>query len=285
MATRKPTFYCVDGMVPSDPALVLLKKACEKRKVTFVHVMPKRFNPAKDALPQVGDILYRVGTTEPDRIMEAVFDVPGVITFRKQKNSLHVRQADSYLVSARNGLPTPKTVDIVTGDKEILKACVDLVGGFPVILKATGGSHGVGVMRIDSLPGLFSVVDFVLSQGTKLVMREFIESDSHARLLVLGDKVIDSIEYKAQAGDFRTNAGTPVVAKKAFGKDVQATAVKAVGLMGVDFGGVDIIIDKDNKHYLLEVNFPAFFPRAQNITGVDTAGMIVDYLVAKSTKR
>ncbi|KKQ46317.1 MAG: hypothetical protein US63_C0003G0030, partial [Candidatus Moranbacteria bacterium GW2011_GWC2_37_8] len=51
---------------------------------------------------------------------------------------------------------------------------------------------------------------------------------------------------------------------------------------GFEFGGVDILIDRNGEHYLIEANFPCFFPRCQMLTGVDISGMMLDYLVQKN---
>lgn len=54
-------------------------------------------------------------------------------------------------------------------------------------------------------------------------------------------------------------------------------AVKALGL---EFGGVDVMITNDGPK-VVEVNYPCFFPRCQMLTGVDIAGQMVEYLVNK----
>ena len=102
---------------------------------------------------------------------------------------------------------------------------------------------------------------------------------------MLGDKVIDSIEYTANDGDFRSNEGAkPNVAPKKFTDEVEKLAVKATRALGLEFGGVDIMIT-NNGPKVAEVNFPCFFPRCQQLTGTDIAGMMVDYLMEKARRK
>ena len=52
-------------------------------------------------------------------------------------------------------------------------------------------------------------------------------------------------------------------------------AAKAVGL---EIAGVDLIIDRDHKIDVIEVNYSPGFQGLEAATGLDIAGKIVDYL-------
>jgi glutathione synthase/RimK-type ligase-like ATP-grasp enzyme len=49
----------------------------------------------------------------------------------------------------------------------------------------------------------------------------------------------------------------------------------------LEFGGVDIL-ERDGSSYLLESNFPCYYPHAQQIAGIDVAGAMVDHLLRKA---
>ena len=189
------------------------------------------------------------------------------------------------MIFPRFSIPIPKTVNYIPENRDALRQCVEELGGFPIIIKALGGSHGVGVMRADSLESLFSVSDYLRTTGERFVLKEYCNVLSTARLIVLGDKVIDSIEYSANKNDFRSNEGkTPNVAPKKFDSRVEEVAIKATHSLGLEFGGVDIMVT-DSGPKVAEVNFPCFFPRCQLLTGTDIAGMMVDYLMGKSASK
>jgi len=191
------------------------------------------------------------------------------------------------LLLQENGLPMIKSIFDIPSDKKLLSQYVNKLDSFPIIIKAIGGSHGVGVMRVDSMESLVSIVDYLnsLSDSKNYILRSYIDHESSARLIVLDNKVIDSISYKRGKQDFRSNAGTDlVVSKKQFSQTIQNNAIKAVNSYGSDFGGVDILIDKKGKGHIAEVNIPCFFPRSQIETGVDIAGELVSFLLKKAEK-
>lgn len=180
-------------------------------------------------------------------------------------------------------LPINKTVYTLTRNRALLDTYVKYLGGFPVIVKAVGGSHGVGVMRFDSAPSLYAGADFLLASGQgRYIMRQFIDHESQARLIVLGGEVIDSIEYIKHPSEFRTNVGDDLTVRvRMFSEPIERMAIDATSALGADFGGVDILIDTDGNASIVEVNTPCFFARSQNTSGTNIANKIIQYLLAK----
>jgi ribosomal protein S6--L-glutamate ligase len=160
---------------------------------------------------------------------------------------------------------------------------VNLLGGFPVVVKLSGGSHGSGVRKADSLSGLEQQINELRQDSQHMVLRKFIADARHIRCVVIGDKVVDAIEYMPVDGDFRTNAvDEPQVKPFEHDYEIFALAENAVKAGVTEFGGVDILIDTNGVGYVAEVNFPCNFARNQMCTGKDISGMIVDYLISKS---
>ena len=58
-------------------------------------------------------------------------------------------------------------------------------------------------------------------------------------------------------------------------------AVSAVQAIRRELGGVDILEHPSGRLYLLEANFPCYFPQAQVVAGIDVAGAMVDHLLTK----
>lgn len=263
----------------------LIATACEARGIEYELLDPDLVAPSGIKC-DTSDMVYRVTDAFHYGHLELEHHLisRGVVSFYKN-NALpfimNAEEIDSILLPEL-GIATPKTVNYMPRDRSSLLKCVDYLGGFPIIIKALGGSHGVGVMKIDSTQSLFSVGDYLRKQGGMFVMKEFCNVTSTARIIVLGNEVVDSIEYTANNGDFRSNEGVkPNVAPEKFSKEVEELAIKAAHALGLEFGGVDIMITNKGPK-VAEVNFPCFFSRCQMITGVDIAGMMVDYLVAKS---
>ncbi|MBT3413248.1 MAG: ATP-grasp domain-containing protein [Candidatus Jacksonbacteria bacterium] len=261
----------------------LFDVSCKERGIETVRIDPDTYSYTDGKDMTKKDLLYRIGISAPAIAIEKVLLQYSPTTFYSDE-FLFPRSV--HLAYKQANIPVPKTVSYVSSNKELLRSSVEHVGGLPVVIKVVGGSKGIGVMLADSYEGLFSIVDFLSSRSIRFVLQEFIDAPSHARLIVLGNKVIDSIEYISNAGDFRTNSDdTPNVAAKKFSKEVEEIAIEAAHALGVEFGGTDIIFDKKGNPYVLEVNSPCYFPRCQMTTGVDISGMMVDYLVKKSKER
>lgn len=260
----------------------LLTEACEEHNIKYKILDPESTNPLDVAIEKNSDAVYRIATASHYGAAELEWALifKGAKSFYRNDNSLLIKRIDA-MVFEKYGVPAPKTVPYLPKDRAVLLKCVEDLGGFPIIIKSLGGSHGVGVMRVDSQQSLFSVSDYLREQGEMIVLKEYCNVTSSARLIVLGDKVIDSIEYSAPKGDFRSNEGAvPNVAPKKFDSHIEEIAINATHALGLEFGGVDIMITEDSAK-VAEVNYPCFFPRCQMLTGTDIAGQMVEYLMGK----
>lgn len=282
------TFHCI--ALPVQPNIAsLLATACAERQIAFNLINPQKFDyiDHNNTLAN-GDLLYRITTTRAKRSADTVelfLLHPEVATLYRSYERAISQYARSFIAHNKAGLPIPKTIPALIPDQTLLKKYVQYVGGFPVIIKATGGSHGVGVMKVDSMESLVSIIDYLHQNHEHVIMRQFVDVTTSARFIVLGDKVVSSIEYAAPDDDFRSNVGQfPNVKPKQFSPSLQKLAVKATHLQGIDFGGVDILIDNTGQPFITEVNFPCNFARAQKTTGVDIAGLMVDFLLQKSSQ-
>lgn len=279
------TFYYIQDNTSKPTTGHLLEEACRKNNIACRRVDPDAFNEVSEQQLTNSDLLYRVTVGDRAELLEQHLLLGRPTTFHSTMDrgfSKIDNVIQATLLHQYYKLPIPKTVYVMPRGNLFLEEQVEYVGGFPVIVKAKGGSHGVGVMKIDSLDSLRSVIDYI-GQDSLIILRQFISTSTSARLIVLGGQVIDSIEYHTQGEDFRSNYGEePIVAAKKFSSDVEGVAQKAVSVLGLEFGGVDVIMDSEGNPYLLEVNFPCYFGRAQLTTGVDIASMMIDYLIKKS---
>ncbi len=271
-------FYalCLPGI--EEDRVDLLRAACEKRKISFQTLDPFSFDFSKPSPIKKGDLVYRVSRGKLLRTLEDYVLKPGALTFYQD---LSVRKFHPFMLE-KSGVLIPKSILCLNNDRSTITRSVKKLGGFPIIVKALGGTRGVGVMKIEAFSALFGIVDFLVSQKKLFTLRQYIPVQSSARLIVLGNQVVSSMEYKAKGNDFRTNASSaPVVRPKTYPKEVQEAAIHATKSMGLEFGGVDLLIDGQN-HYISEVNFPCNFVRAHKVLNQDIAGEMVDFLLGKA---
>ena len=176
----------------------------------------------------------------------------------------------------------PRTVHSLPKDHQILERLVKKLGGFPVVVKVPGGEGGQGVIRVDSLPALFSLLDYAPPSA---VMMEFFDHVVAYRLVVLGRRVIATEARHPGAFDFRSNAGGGLIGRVRAPARLTRIAVTAAKALRLEFGGADVLEDSRGRLRLAELNFPCYFADQQRDSGIDIAGKMVDHLLAKSRRR
>lgn len=281
-------FYCIDQSKPSAPqegtSGDLLHQACEKKGILFELIDPRNFDFLNPPTVAPGDIVYRISRGVLSRSVERFLIHEKVATFYATYQRAFQYYDDLFL-NRINHLPMPKTIFGVTSNYEILKKYGQELG-FPMILKILGKSLGNGVIKIDSLDALSSTVTYLGTDAKeRFVLKEFIASGYSVRVIVVGEKVVATISYRSKRGDFRSNIEkNPLIEPFALTPEIETLAIQAAKTIDLEFGGVDILIDKTGKAYLAEINFPCAFPDAQFATGIDIALHMVDYLQAKSAR-
>lgn len=283
------TLYVVNNEGKQKVTIELLQNACASLNVHFQEIIVEQYDFSTPILLSAEDGLYNVSDFHDACMLEKTLINAEVNTLYSETNACYTKTVDAddvttYLLLRERGLPVVETVLFIPSRKSIASAA-DLLGGFPLIMKAGGGAHGVGVMYIDSMKALLSTADYLRKMNSECIVRKFVGNATHGRFIVLGNSVVDSIEYRAPENDFRTNVGSnPTVMSKQFDNAVNRIAVDAVHALGYEFGGVDILIDDSGKPHILEVNFPCYFARAQQCSNIDIAEMMVQYLMNKSQR-
>lgn len=271
-------FYCIAG-IKNEVTIKALEASCKERGLEFVLIDPEKFDLTYFADNGTNNILYRVSIGILARQVERhLVNLGTFTTLYTNADRIFFTTADTPLHEYL-GIKIPKTINYLPKDEELLARYAKYIGGFPLIVKTNGLSHGKGVQKADSIEDLITISN---SDSGDSIMRQYVEHDGHARLIVLGGKVVDSIEYLKPDDDFRTNVGEPNVRPKVYSSEIEEAAVRSVVGMGLDFAGVDVLIGNNGEHYLAEVNFPCFFMRAQDTTGVDIAGQMIDFLIKKA---
>ena len=194
------------------------------------------------------------------------------------------------------GLPTPKTA--LAPSVEALDDAVKAVGGkFPVVVKLLSGTQGIGVSIVDSMSSLKSVYQTFkkLSAKSEILVQEKIESDHDLRIQVLIKKfnpakpdpdnavVIGAMRRNVIKGDFRTNYSLGGTVESAdVTPEIEKIAIEAAQIVGCNWCGVDIIIDKKTKKpYILEVNSSPGTSGMISVNGNTIIESIINYVKSK----
>ncbi len=256
----------------------LFADSCKKLGIEFFPINCRKFDYF--SLPELdsNDILYRSATGERARVFEKLLINDSCRHFYSFWDQSLRGRGTTYFYHKKHGLPAIPTIPLIPKDRDEVEKFAEELGGFPIIVKAIGGSKGVGVMRVDSQKSLVSICDFLRGEDTSVIIRKYVEHEYYGRLIVIGDQVVASNRAGSLDGDFRTNTSdTPNGETYVFPEDVQKVAVDAVSVLGLKFGGVDLLFDADGNAHIAEVNFPTDFGCCQDITGIDIATMMLEF--------
>lgn len=148
--------------------------------------------------------------------------------------------------------------------------------GLPVVFKQRKGSFGEQVYLCHSEKDALSHIT-----DSQFLLQEYIEGGNcDIRLEVVGDKVVCGMK-RTNNSDFRsniTNGGTAQPYEPT--AEQKALAVKACKILGIDFGGVDII----GGDMVCEVNSNAHIINIMEATGIDVGEKIFEYIQNKLAK-
>ncbi|BCJ95147.1 hypothetical protein acsn021_27160 [Anaerocolumna cellulosilytica] len=153
---------------------------------------------------------------------------------------------------------------------------------YPMIVKECFGSFGQQVYMARNQEELVAIVTGI---GAKpMLFQEFIKTSSgrDVRLQIVGGKVVAAMYRYSDTGDFRANVanGGKMKAYEPTQKQVEL-AIQCCKILGLDFGGVDILFGEDQEPVVCEVNSNAHFKNIYDCTGINVADSILEYIVKR----
>lgn len=280
-----PPFYCVTDVTVPEATTRLLAEACARRDVLYVPVDVAGFDPTEDVELLPGDLLYRPAVAYAATRIEQALVADEVATFYSDGDALFFDGAAAPLIFTRRGLPIPRTIALLHNDRARIRRAVERVGGLPVVVKVPGGEGGVGVMLLDTWPALLSVLDQLFASGRSPQLMAFVAGATHWRVVVVGGRAVAAYRNYTYADDFRSGPSSdPADYLVPPPSPLTELAVAAVQAIRREFGGVDVLAHPSGRLYLLEANFPCYFPQAQEVGGIDVAGAMLDHLLEKSAR-
>ena len=179
----------------------------------------------------------------------------------------------------------PKTFDGVGYNRfDFIDAAARTLG-FPMVVKEWFGSFGKQVYLAENAAELTDIVR--RTSPKPLLLQKMIEESrgEDVRLNIVGGRVVASMRRKAKAGDFRSNVsngGSAYIYDPT--PQEAALAVRCTELLGLDFGGVDILFGRGGP-VVCEVNSNAHMKNILAVTGIDVAVEIMKYIVETMEKR
>jgi ribosomal protein S6--L-glutamate ligase len=250
-----------------------------------------------DLRPGTPDLYYR---TKPLSHYDAVLPRIGAsITYFGTAVVRQFEQMDVFCANASNGITNSRdklrSLQIVSRhhlgipettfvrDRADVLPAIRRVGGAPVIIKLLEGTQGVGVILAESEKVAEAIIETLHSTRQNVLVQKFVSESKgrDIRAFVVGDQVVAAMRRVAQGNEFRSNVHRggrtePV----ALDDNYRETAVRAAQIMGLRVAGVDMLEGADGPQ-IMEVNSSPGLEGIETATGMDIAGVVIDYIAAQ----
>jgi ribosomal protein S6--L-glutamate ligase len=205
--------------------------------------------------------------------MQGVFPLNESVAIGRSRDKLRSMQ-----LLAREGIGLPVTT--FAHDPKQTDEVLELAGGAPVVIKLLEGTQGIGVVLADTNRSAKSVVEAFRGAGVNILLQEFIKEagGTDIRAIVIGGKVVAAMKRTGAEGDFRSNlhrGGSAQLIK--LSPEERSTAIRSAKTMGLSVCGVDML-RANHGPVVMEVNSSPGLEGVEKATGLDIAGMIIEYI-------
>lgn len=259
-----------------DPLLCFMDITSTKPTIHYRNQVLTGFDAI---VPRVGaSVTYYATAVLRQFEMMGVYCLNESVAISRSRDKLRALQ-----ILARSGIGMP-----VTGfghSTKMTKELIDLVGGAPLVIKLLEGTQGKGVVLAETNKAAESVVEAFREMDAYFLVQQFIQEarGCDIRAFVVGDKVVASMLRRAKEGEFRSNLHRGATAEGVELTPEEAqTAVQASEALGLNVAGVDILRSKSGP-LVMEVNSSPGLEGIEKTTGVDVAGLILDYIEANAS--
>jgi ribosomal protein S6--L-glutamate ligase len=252
------TWSCIDDLeVQGDDVVVRQTKEILKPKIVlpfYYSFEEERFAPLIQAWIAKGAISSRCGV------------------------SLSNDKALSANLFREEGILHPKTSAFSKiGEIDAILKIIDL----PCVFKPIQGRQGEGIFLVHSKKDIRERFEKYKTDDGALLQELIEPMGCDIRAFVIGGQVVASMERLAPEGELVTNYSKHKNAKTIkLSKNEEMLAVKASGVFGLEYSGVDLMRDENGLTYVLEVNArPAI--AIEKVTGVNIVKAWLDYFLGQ----
>ena len=274
-----------------------LKRAAEERghQLDIVNTLRCYMNIASrrpevyyngEKLPHYDAVIPRIGASVTFYGLAVLrqFEMMGVYPLNESVAIGRARdKLRSMQILAREGIGLPVTT--FAYDPRQTEEVLKLAGGAPLVIKLLEGTQGIGVVLADTDRSAKSVIEAFRGAKVNILVQEFIKEagGTDIRAIVIGGKVVAAMQRKGAEGEFRSNLHRGGSAKAVkISPEERSTASRAARAIGLNVCGVDML-RANHGAVVMEVNSSPGLEGVEKATGLDIAGMIIDFL-AKQAK-
>lgn len=232
-------------------------------------------------IPRIAQSYTRYGAAIVRQFeMQGVYTTASSIAITRSRDKLR-----SYQLLARTGVGIPKTLFAL--ETASFDDLIEQAGGAPLIIKVARGTHGNGVVLAETGKAAKAVMQAFYVENVSFLVQEFVKESAGTdiRALVVGSKVVASIQRQSLDEDFRSNTHQGGVGKPVKLTDEERlTAIKAAKSMGLPVCAVDMM-RSDKGPLVLEVNSSGSIKTPELMTGRNVAEKIIEYIELNAKRR
>lgn len=234
-------------------------------------------------IPRIGSSLTQYGAAVIQQF--DIMGVPSLVT-----STALIRSRDklrSLQILSKSGVGIPKSAFARHPMAKDVKQLINEIGKVPVILKLLEGTHGTGVIKVDTIESAKSALEAFSGIKKDIIIQEFIEESGgkDVRVIVIGGKVVAAMERTSDVEDFRSNLHKGGTARPVtLDKKTEDAAIESAKLLGLTIAGVDLL-QSARGPLVIEVNSSPGLQGIETATGIDVAGKIIEEAEKKSDKK
>jgi [lysine-biosynthesis-protein LysW]---L-2-aminoadipate ligase len=185
----------------------------------------------------------------------------------------------AHMELQKAGIKTPRAISAFS-EESAIAGLGDL--GYPAVIKPTIGSWGRLVALVRDKDAAKAVVEdrmhmFPLYQI--YYVEEFVNRPPRdIRAIVIGDKVVAAIYRYSMNGEWKTNMALGGRAEICpITNEMEDICIRATNAVAGNIVGVDLMESKEHGLVVHEINNTTEFRNTVSTTGVDIAGLMIDF--------
>jgi ribosomal protein S6--L-glutamate ligase len=239
-----------------------------------IHFREQSLDQFDAIIPRIGASITFYGTA-----ILRQFEMMGKYTLNESTSITRSRDKLRCLqILSRSGIGLPTTS--YAHSTKMTGKLIEMVGGAPCVIKLIEGTQGKGVILAETPKAAESVIDGLRQMKAHFLVQEFIKESNGCdiRCFIIGDRVVASMMRKAKEGEFRSNlhrGGSAIPVD--ISEEEARVAINAAKALGLNVAGVDLLRSSRGP-LVLEVNSSPGLQGIETSTGLDIAGMIIDYI-------
>lgn len=279
--SRNPSLYSTDALVQAA-----LKRDHKVRVVDYLRCYmnitsskPRIYHEGEEITADAVIPRIAVQHTAYGNAVVRQFEMMGVLTLNDSvaiSRSRDKLRSLQLLAKKGIGLPVTGFAHSIDATNELISMC----GGAPLVVKLLQGTQGMGVVLAETKKAAESVIEAFKEVRADILVQEYIAESKGAdiRCIVLGKKVIASMERQGIDGEFRSNLHRGGKAKKiSITAEERKTAIKAAKVMGLNLAGVDLLRSARGP-LVIEVNSSPGLEGIEKSTNHNCADAIIQFL-------